>query len=518
MLVAAGVLAGCQTSGETAALPAVSAAFPQSEVEEVLAAGFRRIAERYLEPVTVRDIALEGLKGLASLDPVLSVKSGDGTVGVNLGNNAVTRFKTPDANRVVGWARLVTETVKAGRKLSYDLAKAGEDKIIEAVFDGALGSLDPFSRYAGAEEARKNREKRDGFGGIGILIGVRNGETRVTTVIGETPAARAGIKVGDIISHVGWVPIRGLDEKAVIKQLHGRIGTEIPITVRRHGEERPLAFRMTRSRVVLPTVSARTLRGAVLFKVTGFNQDTAESIARHLKRRRAAHAGPLRGIILDLRGNPGGLLSESIEVADLFLERGQIVSTRGRHRDSVQYYEADSGDISDGLPIVVLIDGKSASATEIVAAALQDRGRAVVVGTTSFGKGTVQTVLGLPNDGEITFTWSRFLAPSGYALHGLGVLPSVCTSGSDKRDAERLVHAALDSPVETAARFDAWRRTPVNDADLHKRQRKICPPQQRRRTVEREVALKIIGDTGIWKQALGLTTEPAVARNPSAAP
>ena len=192
-----------------------------------------------------------------------------------------------------------------------------------------------------------------------------------------------------------------------------------------------------------------------------------------------------KGLVLDLRGNPGGLLKQSIEVADLFLTQGQIVRTHGRHPDSEQRYEAGGEDIAHGLPLVVLVDGKSASAAEIIAAALQDHGRAVVIGTSSFGKGTVQTVIRLPNDGEITLTWSRLVTPSGYVLHGLGVMPDIFTSG-----------AAGNVRKEKQGR------------DL----RAACPAERRRKALEIEVARRLLSDRALYGRALDLTAATSQAQ------
>jgi len=207
----------------------------------------------------------------------------------------------------------------------------------------------------------------------------------------------------------------------------------------------------------------------------------------------------LKGVVLDLRGNPGGLLHQSVRVADLFLDHGRIITTQGRHPDSDQYYEAGGRDIVAGLPVVVLIDGGSASAAEIVAAALQDRGRAVIVGTTSYGKGTVQTVISLPNSGELTLTWSRLVPPSGYLLHGHGVVPSLCTSGIRGDDPE-----AVESVI--AAR---WATMPA-DAPSTAR---ACPAERRIDDLELVVARRLLGDRATYVRALDPTPNVALAPN-----
>jgi Periplasmic protease len=209
-------------------------------------------------------------------------------------------------------------------------------------------------------------------------------------------------------------------------------------------------------------------------------------------------------LIVDLRGNPGGLLKQSIKVADLLLTHGHIVSTRGRHPDSLHHYEAGGRDLAEGIPIVVLVDGKSASASEIVAVALQDRGRAVVVGTSSFGKGTVQTVVRLPNDGEVTLTWSRFIAPSGYALHGLGVRPVVCTSGVANGSRAALDRFERNKPGIRAI-YASWRRSLIDEKELRKALRQACASERRKSTVERRIAELILSKPHLYAQAIELT-------------
>jgi carboxyl-terminal processing protease len=228
-------------------------------------------------------------------------------------------------------------------------------------------------------------------------------------------------------------------------------------------------------------------------------------MASKLKKAKKMLGAKIKGLVLDLRGNPGGLLKQSIRVADLFLAQGQIIKTRGRHPDSIQHYEASGPDLVTGAPLVVLVDGKSASAAEIVAAALQDRGRAVVIGTSSFGKGTVQTVIRLPNGGEITLTWSRLIAPSGYVLHGLGVMPAICTSGANGGQLG-LIDQALMARMKTSTLMEAWRKVDLKNDSQRKGLRASCPAERRKKSVEVEVASRLIGNRSLYNRALGLTS------------
>ena len=245
--------------------------------------------------------------------------------------------------------------------------------------------------------------------------------------------------------------------------------------------------------------------GLAIIKISSFNQNTAASVAEALESLHAAGADAIDGVALDLRGNPGGLLNQAVRVADLFLGEGGIVSTRGRHPDSVHHYTAGGRDLARGLSMVVLIDGKSASAAEIVVAALQDRGRAAVAGTTSYGKGTVQTVIRLPNEGEITLTWSRIFAPSGYTLHGLGVRPVICTSG------------AKGEVAATSAALE-WRHIPVKPDDLRDALRATCPGEPRFATYELAVARRLLSDHQLYAQAVDAGTAPTTASRADGAP
>src|SRR4029453_18190026 len=233
---------------------------------------------------------------------------------------------------------------------------------------------------------------------------------------------------------------------------------------------------------IVPETVTFERKGSVAYlRVYGFNQDTADSLRKEMLHAQQDIGTGLKGYIMDLRGNPGGLLDQSVAVSDLFIGHGRIVSTHGRHPDSHQYFEATAGDIADGLPLVVLVNGDSASAAEIVAAALQDSGPAVVVGSNSYGKGTVQTVLRMPNDGELTLTWARFHAPSGYTLNHLGVLPSICTSRDE--DSRATVAALKEDRVAAIPTIARNAASPTDLVTLNKL-RAACPARKEENPVD----------------------------------
>lgn len=481
------------------------AGFSRFQAKEVFTVGFSNVIEKYIEPVLASSFVLEGLKGLGSIDPGLSVERKGKTIVLSLADEVKARYPAPADHDVEGWASLAVELTAAARQSSDELRRASPEKVYEAVFDGSLSILDVFSRYAGSDQARKNRAKREGFGGIGIRFKINKGAVMVTQVMPGTPAEAAGFKTGDRIIRVNNTSMEGLKVSDVIDMLRGQAGSWVSISAARPGAKKPLNFEVKRAHVVATTVIDHSTGSISIFRVSGFNRDTARSLGAMIKKRHKSQGKAMQGVILDMRGNPGGLLKQSVKVADLFLSQGRIIATQGRHANSDQHYEAGGRDIIHGMPMVVLLDGKSASAAEIVAAALQDRGRVVVIGTSSFGKGTVQTVIRLPNDGEITLTWSRILAPSGYALHGLGVRPSICTSGSTDSGLE-LIATALAEKAKASAALAVWRAPGLKEEGRRLDLRVACPAERRRTDADIKVARQLLGDRGLYARVLDLTS------------
>ena len=480
--------------------------FSAPAAEEVFAAGYSNISDRYIEPISLRRVGIEGVRGLGAIDPELKVRPDGNDIVLAYGDHEIARRPLPISDDPRAWAALTVDLSLVGRQNSDDLRSADAEKLYEAVFDGVLSELDLYSRYAGASEARRHRAKREGFGGIGIRYRLVNGVATITQVTPKTPAAEANITPGDRITHIGKVAIGGLPSRRITDQIRGPLKTRVVLTIERDGRDTPFAVELERRHIVPETIRARIENGIIVARVLSFNQDTAASLGRKIKALRGKNAD-VAGLVLDMRSNPGGLLKQSVKVADLLLTQGTIVDTRGRHPDSLHSYEAGGDDLLAGLPVVVLIDGKSASAAEIVAAALQDRHRAVVVGTTSFGKGTVQTVVRLPNDGEMTLTWSRFVAPTGYMLQGLGVLPAVCTSGN-KDDALALA-SALNDQAASSARMEDWRRPGLKGKDEAKALRAACPSQRRGDDVDLRVALRLLKAPALYARAMGVSASMA---------
>ena len=303
-----------------------------------------------------------------------------------------------------------------------------EAALIEAAIDGMLTSLDPHSSYLSPEDAADMRvQTRGEFGGLGIEVTQEEGFVKVVSPIDGTPADAAGIMSGDFITAVDGASVLGLTLDDAVDLMRGPVGSEIVITVVREGEIEPFDVSIIRDTIKLTAVRSRTEGDTVVLRITTFSDQTFDSM-RELLAEQVEEAGGIEnvnGLVLDLRNNPGGLLRQAILVSDAFLEAGEIVSTRSRNPEDGERYNANTGDLAEGLPIVVLINGGSASASEIVAGALQDHRRAIVIGTNSFGKGSVQTVMPLRGEGAMRLTTARYYTPSGRSIQALGISPDI---------------------------------------------------------------------------------------------
>ena len=497
------------TSACTQKLPGLVTAHNYSlEIKkEVLLTGFASIYEHYIEITSPSKITIEGLQGLRSIDPTITFESVEGELIMRVKNEIAGRLYTPKNNEISSWAELVVKIIALSRLKSKEMRGAKSDKIYEAVFDSILAGFDIHSRYAGASEARRNREKRDGFGGVGVRFSIIGGLPQLTKILPDMPAFKAGMKLGDKITHVGTKSLNGLKKSEVTDKFRGPVGTFLSLTVDREVEGKQLEFKIKRALITTKSVSYERNDGIVFLKINNFSQQTARHTEKQLKRVQTDLGKNLKGIILDLRGNSGGILEQSIKVANLFLMNGRISETRGRHPDSLQIYDASGQDMAYGRPIIVLVDGKSASAAEVIAAALQDQGRAIILGTSSFGKGTVQTVIRLPNDGEITLTWSHLITPSGYKLQGLGVFPVVCTSGIDGNnpDGYSVIKKALANKLRIKNLIKAWRKVSHLKEKKYPLLRSFCPPEQRKLKLESIVATTLLLDKALYYSTLNLT-------------
>ena len=304
--------------------------------------------------------------------------------------------------------------------------EVSDKELIENAINGMLTALDPHSSYLNEKNYRDMQVQTKGeFGGLGIEVTMENGLVKVVSPIDDTPAFRAGIQPQDLITHLDGEQVLGLTLQQAVERMRGKVNTDIRLTIRRKGRK-PFDVTLTRAIIKIRSVRSRIERKNIGYvRITSFNEQTHKGLIKAMEKLRADAEGGLKGIVLDLRNNPGGLLDQAVAVADAFLDKGEIVSTRSRRKENAQRFNARPGDLAKVLPIVVLINGGSASASEIVAGALQDHGRAIIMGTRSFGKGSVQTIVPLPGQGAMRLTTSRYYTPSGRSIQAKGIDPDI---------------------------------------------------------------------------------------------
>jgi len=485
------LLAACGTNGS----------LHDNSTGELFARGIEQITDLYIEPISGQKLIMVGAKNLAKLDPRLAVSQGNDVrdrdeLTLTYDGIVAASFRVPtDADNVLG-GQTIASLIAAAKKASPRVAALSEEAINKTVFDGMTGALDRFSRYSSPDEARDQRAARDGFGGVGVTLETANSTFSITAVSENGPAQRAGLKAGDKIVAINGTPVAGRQATDIIRELRGPIGSIVGLTIERPGAGTH-EYKIERALVVVPTVTATRDGNIAVFRVASFNQSTTQRVTEGVIEAQRQAGGRLGGIVLDLRGDPGGLLDQAVSLSDLFISKGPIIATIGRHPASHQYFAATGHSLAPSTPLVVLVNGGSASASEIVAAALQDVGRAVVVGTSSYGKGTVQTVMRLPNDGELTLTWARLVTPSGYFLQQHGVVPTLCTSGLG--DSEASVDAVLHRLTDGDASHP---RASLNDA-AWSTLRRSCPPETGASPLDVKVAERVLSDPARYATALG---------------
>jgi carboxyl-terminal processing protease len=336
-------------------------------------------------------------------------------------------------------------------RIKNDYVEQVDDKtLLQNAIRGMLSGLDPHSAYLDSDEFRELQVGTSGeFGGLGIEVGMEDGFVKVISPIDDTPAQRAGIQAGDLIIRLDEKPVKGMTLNEAVKVMRGAAGTDITLTVVREGLDRPLRVTVTRAVIKVRSVRSRTLEdGFGYVRITQFQSQTTQNLNDAVNTLKRENGGNLKGLVLDLRNNPGGVLNGAVAVADAFLEKGLIVYTEGRVNDSRLRFNATPGDLLDGAPIVVLVNGGSASASEIVAGALQDHERAVIMGSKTFGKGSVQTILPMTNETAVKLTTALYYTPSGRSIQAEGVTPDI----------------VLDNVKVTMA--EASEIDPVKEADL----------------------------------------------------
>ncbi len=489
-----------QSSGEPDRGSPTSA---DASMDRVVLQAYRAIGDRHLYEPNFRTLSTEAYRGFTSGDPSLSLETSPTTFTVRRDGKEVLSRSVPE-NTADGraWGGVLSELLSGSLDASPALQQTDRQALLRQAMTATTKQLDRNSRYADPDEAKDNRFQRDGGGGIGITVErTEDKKIMIRAVQDGSPSSKAGIQIGDEILAIDGESMVGRPLSDVVAKLRGAVGVPVSVTVQRPGRG-DMVLAMKRARIVPTTVVYERRGDVALIHLTGFNSATTENLKAAIDKAKAEIGGELSGLIIDMRSNRGGLLDQAQSVSELFIGDGTIFSTNGRHPDSRRTYRSGNGKTRSGeLPIVVLMNGGSASAAEIVAAALQDRGRAVIVGTTSYGKGTVQTVVRLANEGELILTWSRLQAPSGYTWNELGVLPNICTAKVG--DPTKLGASSVDSNQSTLMRWHAMRNPThqeVSDA------RKICPPGETSPELDVEIASRLLHDRTLYAHAVQSAT------------
>ena len=355
-----------------------------------------------------------------------------GFLGDQIGSRFLPAAFAQDAGRAETY-RLLTLFGDVFERVRAEYVEPVKDRdLIENAINGMLTGLDPHSNYMNAKSYRDMQvQTRGEFGGLGIEVTQENGFIKVISPIDDTPASRAGVKPGDLILALDGKTVEGLSLNDAVDKMRGPPNSGIKLTIRREGADKPLEMALTREVIHIQVVKSHLEGDDIGYvRVTSFSEQTDSGLRKAIADLKQQAGSKLRGIVLDLRNNPGGLLDQAVSVSDDFIDQGEVVSTRARHPEDSQRWNAKAGDITNGLPMVVLINGGSASASEIVAGALQDHQRAILLGTRSFGKGSVQTVIPLTGGGAMRLTTARYYTPSGRSIQGLGITPDVDVASS----------------------------------------------------------------------------------------
>ncbi len=324
--------------------------------------------------------------------------------------------------------------------------KPDDTMLIESAINGMLSALDPHSSYLSPKNYRDMQvQTRGEFGGLGIEVTMENGVVKVVSPIDDTPAAKAGLQANDLITHLDGEQIVGLTLEQAVEKMRGPVNTPISLTIVRKGMDDPFDVKVTRDIIRINAVKAQNEKDIAYIKITTFNEQTHANLVKAIENAKKTIGKDLKGYVIDLRNNPGGLLDQAIAVSDDFLERGAVVLTKGRNNEETQRAQAHPGDLTDGKKIVVLINGGSASASEIVAGALQDHKRATIIGTRSFGKGSVQTIIPLGANGAIRLTTARYYTPSNRSIQAKGIDPDIVVEQELPDDLKKKVSSAADA-------------------------------------------------------------------------
>jgi carboxyl-terminal processing protease len=473
--------------------------FDQERLTAVYRDALTFIAPRILDSVAVPQLTLWGLQGLVALDPTLRIMAKDARLQLLSDGQIVLDLQAPKDAEPDSWAKAAASLTAASLPVSPTVRHAGISGVVQGFFDQMFSRLDPYSRYVPPVEAREDRARRAGRAGLGLTLGQRGALIEVRSVVRDSPAAIVGIRPGDILAAIDGQRTQDQDPATLSALLAGPEGSTVTLAWRgRDGRTRdaPLV------RVMVPpeTVFAQRFADVLVLRITSFSNSTASHLALSVQDA-LSEPHPVDGIVLDLRDNRGGLLRQAVTAADTFLPAGVVATTVGRHPDSMNVWHSAEGELGENVPVVILVDGRTASAAEILAAALADRGRAVVVGSSTTGKGMVQTIDPLPDGGELFVTWSQTLAPLGWPLQGLGVLPQVCSSlGQEPLNRQLAALSTGFQPMAEAIRRARAARLPVSASEVLEI-RAPCPAAEGR-PADLQAARLLIANPAAYAAAL----------------
>lgn len=478
---------------------AAAGGFDPLLVANVYATALAFMAPRTLEPVAVSQLTVWGLRGFTALDPDLVTELRDGKLSLGARDRVLLVRSPPAEGDINGWATTAAELSTAAVAASVLVRRAGTQGIVQSFFDEMFNHLDPYSRYVPPREAGEDRDRRSGQAGAGLRLVRRNAVLAVAEAISDGPGAIGGIRTGDTILAVDGQSTQGKDARTVERLIDGPEGTRVVISWRAR-DGRAHTAELGRAMVPPETVYAQRIGDTLLLAVTAFNRSTDSHLA-HAIEQGFAGQHPSAGIVLDLRGNRGGLLRQAVTASDSLLSDGIVAITAGRDPEATRIWRSVSGELAENIPVVVMVDGRTASAAEILAAALADRGRGVVIGSSTLGKGLVQTIAPLPDGGELFVTWSRVLAPRGWPIQGLGVLPQVCTSLGQGVLGSQLTELAQGrQPMAHALAIHHAARAPLPPAQILAI-RSACPAAEGRE-VDLDTARQLIREPASYAAAL----------------
>lgn len=381
-------------------------------------------------------------------------------------------------------------------KNSY-VEEVSDQQLIEAAINGMLTSLDPHSSYMDGKDFKYMSEQTKGkFGGLGIEVTMESGVVKVISPMDDTPAYKAGLKPGDYITNIDDESVVGMTLNDAVDRMRGKVGTKVKLTIRRFNEK-PFDVTIKREEIKIQSVKTSIKGDDVLYvRITSFSEDVDTAISKAVKDAEKKYKDKLKGIVIDVRNNPGGLLDQAVNVSDLFLDKGEIVSTRSRNEEDTVKYTAKPGDIAKGLPIVVLVNDGSASASEIVAGALQDHKRAVILGEKTFGKGSVQTVIPLDNHGAMRLTTARYYTPSGRSIQVNGIVPDIIVKPSKVEEIENNFELS-EGEYKNALKNDSEDKNAAKKLEAAKAEK-----EELAKDYQLSQALDLVRALGIYKQGL----------------